>query len=125
MRTYIVATLLALSLVGRLSAAVAEDTIIRLPTHGLGADGAGRVTAGLPPGMGRPSCCDHERCGGSILRSCRCLDDFEHCPATCEDCERVVTPSGRYGYYCHDSYFGGPAPRCTKVGRNGHISSSN
>ncbi|XBI24166.1 hypothetical protein VPH35_049292 [Triticum aestivum] len=121
MKTYIVAILLVLSLAGRLSAAVAEDTIIRLPSHGPGVAGAGEATAVTD--MGRPSCCDREECGGTILRTCRCVDAFDHkCPATCVECVPSFGPSR---YYCFDRYLAGPVPKCTKVDCNGDISGGN
>ncbi|XP_020163458.2 uncharacterized protein [Aegilops tauschii subsp. strangulata] len=126
MKTYMAAILLVLSLAGRLSAAAAAaaadkvDAVIRLPSHGPGVAGAGEATAAVKD-FGRPSCCDRERCGGT-LRVCHCDDMFDRkCPATCLECVSL----GPSHHYCGDSYIAGPVPRCTKVGRNGDISGGN
>ncbi|XP_040259116.1 uncharacterized protein [Aegilops tauschii subsp. strangulata] len=122
MKTYIAAILLVLSLARRLSAAAADaddkvDAVIRLPSHGPGVAGSGEATAAVKD-FGRPSCCDRERCGGT-LRVCHCDDMFDRkCPATCAECVSL----GPSHHYCGDSYLAGPVPRCTKVDRNGDIS---
>ncbi|XP_047057938.1 Bowman-Birk type trypsin inhibitor TI1-like [Lolium rigidum] len=92
----------ALLVAGRPSAAT---TTIRLPSDTQAAEPA------------RPwDCCDFALCTLSFPQYCRCLDQVDHCAATCKDCAASPTDPSRH--VCQDMYMGNPGPMCTDEANN-------
>ncbi|XP_047057784.1 Bowman-Birk type bran trypsin inhibitor-like [Lolium rigidum] len=91
----------ALLVVGRPSAAAATTTI--------------RLTQAAA--LARPwDCCDFALCTRSIPPYCRCMDEVDHCAATCKDCAASTSDPSRH--ICQDMFIGFPGPMCTVEGNN-------
>ncbi|KAK1603558.1 hypothetical protein QYE76_016571 [Lolium multiflorum] len=109
MKTYLSACiLLMLSLEGALLVAgrpSAAATTIRLPIDTQAA------------ALARPwDCCDFALCTRSIPPYCRCMDEVDHCAATCKDCAASSSDPSRH--VCQDMFIGFPGPKCTTVEDN-------